>query len=247
MKTKKVAVVTGSSSGIGSAICETLLREGYKIYGISRGETSFDNHDFVWIRADLRDGKSYKGIGAAIEEDRINLLVNNAGVALEKSGLDFTDESFAEIFDLNLKAPIRLTQELKNKLAGGLVINVSSVSDRLVGEGYALYCSSKAALNVYFDVVALEEKEIKVISLLPSYVDTSLLRKLQAGKSFDWSSVMRSDQIAELIKNIADDNTGISSGARIIVVSDALKEDLVYNEDLWAYNVDTKQLFRPEN
>ena len=194
---KKVTIVTGSSSGIGKAIAALLLNLNYKVYGVSKSPSVFNNGNFIWVQADLTSENDLQRITKEIKDDSINILINNAGIAFEKGALAFTELEFRKIFDLNFKAPILFTQALKEKLNKGLVINISSVSDRLVGEFYALYCSSKAALNIYFDVVALEEKDMKIISILPSYVDTPLLRKLQENnKDFDWNLTMKPEQIA---------------------------------------------------
>ena len=239
----KVAVITGSSSGIGKAIAALLLNLNYKVFGVSKSPSVFNDKNFIWIQSDLTSENDLQRITQEIKEDSINVLINNAGTASEKEALAFTELEFRKIFDLNFKAPILLTQALKGRLSKGLIINISSVSDRLVGEFYALYCSSKAALNIYFDVVALEEKDMKIISILPSYVDTPLLRKLQENnKDFDWNLTMKPEQIAEFVGRVINDNEDLSSGAKVIVVSDSLKEDLEYNENLWGYNTSTKQL-----
>lgn len=241
----KTAVITGTSSGIGKAICDLLLNEGFKVYGISKTYSEVENQNFVWIEADLTDNNSYEQIPENIAEGYIDVLINNAGIAFEHRALDFSDQNFNRIFNLNFKAPILLTQALKEKIQNGLVINTSSVSDRLVGENYSLYCSSKSALNIYFDVIALEEINIKFLSILPSYVDTPLLRKLQENnKEFDWLSVIKAEEIAQFVGQLVKDNSSFPSGAKIIIVSDALREDLEYNENLWGYNVTTKKLLK---
>lgn len=239
---EKIAVVTGSSSGIGKAVTELLLKKEYKVYGISREAELINNSNFIQIEADLLDLVSYEEIKKAVTESRIDLLVNNAGVIIKQNGLEFTEDVFEKTIGTNFKAPILLTQALKDKLNGSLVVNVSSVSDRLVGEQSGLYCASKAALNKYFETMAIEEKGIKFVSILPSYVDTPLLHKLEDGHNFNWNEVIKPGEIAELIEKVISGEIKFSSGAKIIVVTDALKDDLEYNEDLWGYNVNTKML-----
>ena len=241
--TNKIAVVSGASSGIGRSITELLLKNGYRVYGISKDKSDLVHPNFAPIQIDLRESESYNKIASGISEAKIHILVNNAGVAFELNGLDFTVDKFNSIFDINFKAPILLTQALKEKIRGGIVINISSVSDRLVGEGYALYCSSKAAFSKYFEAVALEEKNIKFITFLPSYVDTPLLRKLQDGRDFAWQDIVKPEQVAEFAFS-AISNATLKSGAKVIIVSNSLKEDFEYNEDLWGYNADIKNLFR---
>lgn len=238
----KIAIITGSSSGIGKAITELLLENGYKTYGISRDEGTINNQNFVQIKADLLDFTFYEKVEKIINEPRIDLLVNNAGIIIKQKGLEFTEDIFEKTFGTNFKAPILLTQALKNKLNNSLVINISSVSDRLIGEGSGIYCASKAALNKHFETIALEEKTIKFVSILPSYVDTPLLHKLEDGNDFNWNEVIKPEEVALLVKKIADEEIKVFSGAKIIVVTEALAEDLKYDEDLWGYNVDSQIL-----
>lgn len=238
----KTAVITGTSSGIGKAITELLLENSYKVYGISRDDGTINNPNFIQIKADLLDSTFYKEIEKIINELHIDLLVNNAGVITKQKGLEFTEDIFEKTFGTNFKAPTLLTQALKNKLNNGLVINISSVSDRLVGEKFGVYCASKTALNKHFETIALEEKTIKFVSILPSYVDTPLLHKLEDGDDFNWSEVIKPKEIALLVKKIIDEEIKVSSGAKIIVVTNALIEDLKYDEDLYGYNVNSQTL-----
>lgn len=241
----KIAVITGTSSGIGESISNLLLSMGFKVYGISRTPSKNLHENFIWIRADITDPNSFAHIFDSIKENSVDILVNNAGTAFERGALNLNEESFERIFDLNFKAPILLTSVLKEKLQKGIVVNISSVSDRLVGENHALYCSSKAALNTYFDVVALEEKNIRIVSILPSYVDTPLLKRLHKNnKDFDWSLPMKPHEIADFIGQIINQEKDIPSGAKVIVAPEALKEDFLYDENLWGYNTTKKILYR---
>ncbi len=238
----KIAVITGSSSGIGKAITELLIENKYKVYGISREESVINNPNFTQIKADLLDLTFYEKVADLINEPYIDILINNAGIITKQKGLEFTEDIFKKTFGTNFKASILLTQAMKNKLNNSLVINISSVSDRLVGEESGIYCASKSALNKYFETIALEEKTIKFVSILPSYVDTPLLHRLEDGNDFNWSEVIKPEQIALLIKKIVGEEIKVSSGAKIIVVTEALKEDLEYDEDIWGYNVDSQAL-----
>ena len=216
-----------------------------KVYGISRKSSKFEHSNFTWIQVDLCEEKSYEIILSKIKEEKIDLLVNNAGVCFEVNGLEFTNNNFESMFFTNFRAPILLTQALKNKLNDGLVINISSVSDRIVGEKYGLYCSSKAALNKYFEIIALEEKQIKFISILPSFVDTPLLQVIQKDNNcFDWKGTLKPYQLADFVKSLIESVNKFTSGAKIIVVTNSLIDDLKYIEDLWGYNVDTKELYK---
>lgn len=238
----KTVVITGTSSGIGKALALSLLQKDFKVYGISRSNPQIDNPMFFWIQMDLTNYQEISLLKDKIAEEHIDILINNAGIAFEKPALEFSSVSFDQIFDLNFKAPIIVSQQLISKLQNGLIINISSISDRIPGEGFALYCASKAALNVYFDATAMEHKELKVINILPDYVDTPLLRKLQNNAPFDWNQTIKPKQIADFVVSIIENNVSIPSSSRIIIINNALKEDLDYKEVLWAYNTDTKKL-----
>src|SRR3990167_5919839 len=170
----KVAVVTGGSYGIGKSICEALLKNNFKVYGISRTKPSAQNNNFIWIKADLYNYIDIKSLADKIDEKKLDLLVNNAGTYVEELALNFSQGNFHKIFDLNFIAPICITKTLSKKLNNGLVINISSTSDRFAEEGSGLYCSSKSALNIFFDAFAIENKNIKVLNILPDYIDTPL-------------------------------------------------------------------------
>ena len=163
--TAKIAVVTGVSKGIGEAITNELLQNNFKVYGISRSKPKIKNDNFIHIPANITNQKLITTALSKIKEQQIDLLVNNAGVAIEKIGLPFPKEVFEKTFYTNFIAPITVTGILKDKLQNGMVINISSVSDRLVDPLYGMYCASKTALNRYFEALSLEETKIKFISM----------------------------------------------------------------------------------
>jgi len=239
----KIAVVTGASYGLGKSICEKLLQNNFKVYGISRTEPAISNSNLTWIKADLYNDLNIISLVHKITEKKIDLLVNNAGTHVEEAALSFSQENFHKIFDLNFIAPIRITKSLSTKLINGLIINISSTSDRFAEVGSGLYCASKSALNIYFDAVALENKKIKVLTILPDYVDTPLQHKLSdASKDFDWEKCVKPDDIACFIRDVTNGTYDLKSGARVIVVNNKAMNATKDPEKLFYYNVDIKKL-----
>lgn len=239
----KAAVVTGASYGLGEAICKQLVAKEFKVYGISRTRPSIDSNQFVWLKADLTHSLDITAIPTFIKETTVGLLVNNAGTAFEKLALDFTDDDFEKMYNLNFRSPIKLTKVLFPKLSHGLIINISSLSDRYPDPLYGLYGSSKAALNIYFETIAAENKTVKIINVLPSYIDTPLQHKVRGEhKEFDWNITMQPDQVAEIIPNIIANEKKIDSGTRIIVVSSALANEAKNPEKLLVFNINSKKL-----
>lgn len=239
----QVAVVTGASYGLGEAICKQLLVNQFKIYGISRTQPSIKNSQFFWFKADLTSSADIASVSTFIKERSIDILINNAGTAFEKPALDFTDDDFEKMYTLNFKTPIKLTQALFPKLSHGIIINISSISDRYPDPMYGLYASTKAALNIYFETIASENTNVKVINLLPSYIDTPLQHKLNDdNKGFDWNMPMKSDQVATVIPYIIADEKRIETGSRVLVVSTSMGNLTNNPEKLWVFNVDNQKM-----
>lgn len=241
----KIAVITGASYGLGKAICERLLSNGYKVYGISRSEPVTKDSKFNWIKADLAKSSDITSIVNLIHENSIEVLINNVGTAFEKPALDFSDEDFDKVFGLNFIAPIKVTKALFPKLESGLVINISSVSDRFPDPLWAMYGSSKTALNLYFETIAEEHKNVKVINLLPSYIDTPLQHQISDGnKDFSWNTCMKSEEVAGSVLYTINHREEFESGSRIIVTSNLLDDGDYQPEKLWVYNVSSSKVKR---
>ncbi|KFY06955.1 hypothetical protein V492_07584 [Pseudogymnoascus sp. VKM F-4246] len=161
----KVAIVTGASRGIGAGIALELARHGAKIVitytspGSSKGVDELISHindldngaSAIGIQADLRQIPTAQTIVEATLArfgPNIDILVNNAGVELVKPLQDITTSDFSYVYDLNVRAPLLLTQAVLPHLrAPGRIINISSVGARAGFKNLSVYCSSKAALE----------------------------------------------------------------------------------------------------
>lgn len=163
--TGKVAIVTGASRGIGAEIALELARRGASVLITFTSERSqgavddlvrqveqFDNgSQAAQVRADLRDSTAPSRIVEACLSAfgaHIDILVNNAGMELVKDIRSITVDDFSSVFDLNVRAPMLMTQAALDHLRRpGRVVNISSVGARSGFEKLSLYCASKAALE----------------------------------------------------------------------------------------------------
>ena len=238
----KTAVITGASSGIGKLLVDQLLNMGWKVYGISRTQPATESKNFIWVQCDLSKTDSISDKLKTISTPVIDLLVSNAGTAFEEPASCASRESYEKMFSVNVLAPMLLVSCLKEKIQESTIISVSSVADRLVEKNFALYCSSKAANTRYFESLADELSIAKIYTLLPDYVDTPMLQRLQKGREFDWSSTIKAADISKLILDLYNENIKIASGSNIIVVTDGLIGDLKSTEHLYGFNTDTKKL-----
>lgn len=241
----KIAVVTGASYGIGEAITDSLLKEGFKVYGLSRSKPAFKTESFVWLKCDLALPGDIKACADSIVEAQIDVLVSNAGVIYTENPLSVTEEIYDRTFSVNVLAPMLLVNELQHKIQTAHVLSVSSVSDRIPEASVPMYSSSKAANTMYFNTLAQELGNAKVVTLLPDYVDTPMQHRSNDGNSdFDWSATIQSVDIARLCMDIIEDKIDIETGSNIIIVTEKLKDDLVSVEKLYGFNTDSATLTR---
>lgn len=228
----KTAIVSGASYGLGKTVSEKLLGEGYKVYGISRSKPLIVNSNFVWIKADLTQPKEIAAIPERITEEKIDVLINNAGTCFLKKTLEYTDDDFEKMFSLNFKSPIKLATLLFSKLSHGLIINISSISDRYPDPEYGLYGSSKTALNLFFETMAAENPNTKIVNLLPNYIDTPLQHALSdTNKSFDWSQCMTIEEVGNSVMHAITQKEELKSGSRVIIIKEAFKDVSSYNPE----------------
>lgn len=164
----KVAIVTGASRGIGAGIALELAKRGAKVaitYTSSKSDastadlvkqiTEINHHGSstaaIAIKADLRIPSSAASI---VEQTthafgpHIDILVNNAGVEVVKPVQDVSIDDFAFVYDLNVRAPMLMLQQVLPFLrAPGRIVNIGSVGGRYGFKELSTYCSSKAALE----------------------------------------------------------------------------------------------------
>src|SRR5204863_106430 len=112
----KIAVLTGASYGLGETISKKLLTLGYKVYGVSRSRPNITSDKFVWIKANLLNDSELAAIFGKVPEQKINLLVNNVGTAFLKKTLEYTDDDFDRMFNLNFKIHAKITKLFFSRL-----------------------------------------------------------------------------------------------------------------------------------
>ncbi len=182
----RVVVITGGSGGIGLALCREFCARGDKVYSLSRRKN--DENPAVHITADISDDGSVKAAFEQIEEDRIDLLINNAGFGIS-GAIEFTEITEAESqFQVNFFGGLRCTQAALPKLrkARGRIINVSSAAAIFSIPFQAFYSASKAAVNSLTLALRNELRDfgITVCAVMPGDVKTGFTeqrRKSNAG------------------------------------------------------------------
>jgi NAD(P)-dependent dehydrogenase (short-subunit alcohol dehydrogenase family) len=178
----KVAVITGGNSGIGLALAQNLLNEDFCVLITSRsGEVTLSHPKLSVVKLDLKDEASIANSKIIIENlvSKVDLLINNAGIADDIHLLRPTLDSFKDTIAINLTGTIFFTEALLPLLSEeAVVVNISSemgLLAHLQPNAYA-YRISKAGINVYTKLLAqsYEGTGIKVLAIHPGWVRTKL-------------------------------------------------------------------------
>jgi 3-oxoacyl-[acyl-carrier protein] reductase len=190
----KVAIVTGSSRGIGRAIVERFAQDGAAVvvnYARSGGEardvvTSIEakSGKAIAIQADVSAVSDIRRLfrETITKFGRVDIVVNNAGASANPTPIaEVTEDDFDSTFAVFGRGPFFLMQEAARALPdGGRIINISTVGTALLPPFTSTYVGSKAAVEAFSAVLAAElaPRRIMVNCVLPGAVETKLLREL---------------------------------------------------------------------
>ena len=222
-----VAVVTGSSGGIGLATALALARNGYLTYATMRNLAKRNSIHLVaekqhlpirTVQLDVTNESSVKNAIQSIlsASRRIDLLVNNAGYGLTGAFEDIGIDEIKALYETNVFGVIRVTQEVLSsmrKQRSGRIINISSGAGRIGYPGGSAYVSSKFALEGLSESMAFEVEQfgIKIVLVEPGFVRTNfadnivIARKAQEPNSH-YSQMMQnlSSNRGKVLENSSD-------------------------------------------
>lgn len=185
----KVALVTGSSRGIGAATAKRLARDGYAITvncvvnrdlaaGVVRDIEAAGGRA-IWVQADVSDPSA---VGRLFQENErafggIDVVVSNAGIMRLAPFRDMSDADFSRMIDVNQKGSFFVLREAARRVRnGGRIITLSSSITQLRTPTYGPYAATKAAQELFANILAkeLEGRMISVNAMAPGVVDTTL-------------------------------------------------------------------------
>src|SRR5438045_3940792 len=181
MKLKNpVALVTGTSSGIGKATAERLATAGYKVYGTSRRGATSGQRAFEMLSLDVTSDESVAAAVHALlrSESRLDLLVNNAGFSVAPAGAEESSiEQARAIFETNFFGIVRMTRAVvphMRRQGSGRIVNIGSVFGFLPAPYMALYAATKHAVEGYSESLdhELRNRGIRVSVVEPANTST---------------------------------------------------------------------------
>ena len=178
----RVALVTGANKGIGRAIAERLLRDGFAL-GFATREPDEETANELRalgevheVSGDLTDAEVPVRLVREVAEHfgRIDVLVNNAGLSTAKPALELTVEDFDQTFDVDVRAAFLASQEAARRMTdGGVIVNITSVHEHVPRPGFAVYAPAKAALGMMTRSLALElAPKVRVVAVAPGAIAT---------------------------------------------------------------------------
>jgi NAD(P)-dependent dehydrogenase (short-subunit alcohol dehydrogenase family) len=232
---QKVAVVTGSSTGIGLETSVSLARNGFLTYATVRNldrssmiKTIADKETLPIkvVQLDVTENASVNNAIQTIasEAGRIDVLVNNAGYGLGGAFEDLLVEEIKDLYETNVFGPIRVTQAvlpIMRKQRSGIIVNLSSGAGLFGYPGGSAYVSSKFAIEGLSESMAyeLEQFGIKVVLIEPGFIKTNFASAMVIAKKAQDPSSPYSQMMQKIAAN---SNEMVKNGSPVDVVSKAI-------------------------
>lgn len=235
----KVALITGGTGGIGTAICIKLANMGIKIATNFRNKERAEKwqqdikdkgYDAKIYHTDVTDYDACENLFKEIENDMgaVNILVNNAGITRDSTLRKMTKEQWDTIINTNLNSLFNTSKHVINKMIAngwGRVINISSINGQKGQLGQTNYAASKAGMHGFTKSLAQEvaHKGITVNTVSPGYIATDMVMAVKEEirqSIIDQIPVGRlgkPEEIAALVAFLASDDAGFITGTNFSI------------------------------
>lgn len=163
----KVVLITGGSSGIGKSVGEFLQDKGYKVFGTSRNPKNYSNSKFPIVALDVTKPETISTCIAEVlkQENRIDVLINNAGAGITGPIEEIPDAEIKRNFETNFFGPINVikaTLPIMRAQNFGLIINITSIAGYMGLPFRGVYSASKGALEIITEAFRMELKDFNI-------------------------------------------------------------------------------------
>jgi len=232
----KTAFVTGGSGGIGSAICTRFAREGARVVAADLSPAAETAQGVDFVDYDVTDEQACRQTFDTLGErwNSLDILVNAAGIEIEKTIEQTSLEEWNRIFAINVTGTFltcKFALPLLRRSAGASVVNFGSYDGFIADPGLAAYCATKGAVHALTRAMACDHgpEGIRVNAVCPGYVNTPMLQSF-FGDSGDIESLKQAvrdvhpvrsygepEDIANLVNWLASDEARYASGQLWII------------------------------
>lgn len=239
---KQTVIVTGASKGIGRAIAIQLVKSGYEVHGVyysSKDEADklAQEYGIIVHQADLSQREQTLGLAEDLSSLQIHALVNDAGI-FEMDKLDDMDYAvWDKTLEVNLTAPLILSQKLsKSMSAGSSIVNIASTDGMIGAFDGTSYAASKAALmNITKSLgIHLGPKNIRVNAVAPGWIDTDMVSEAPAEASQEMTPLGRNgkpEEVANIVEFLISDKASYINGETIVVDGGLINVDYVLKKE----------------
>jgi 3-oxoacyl-[acyl-carrier protein] reductase len=232
-----VALVSGGSRGLGAALVAGFLARNFRVATCSRRDSEFIAEmsrtraaNFHWASV---DGHDRDALGLFVRQvadrfGRVDVLVNNAGIAAEGVLATMGTDDIADVIEVNLTAAVilaRAAARVMLRQGSGCIINISSVNAIRGHDGVAAYSASKAALDGLTRSLARElgPRRIRVNSVAPGYFDSDMVQdmsdeqKQRIARRTPLRRLARIEEVASAVLFLASDEASFITGQTLVV------------------------------
>ena len=185
----KVVVITGTSKGIGKFLVQYYLLKNYIVIGCSRTKSSINDKNYRHFDLDVCDEKAIVEMIRSIKKEfgKIDILLNNAGIASMNHFITTSYQSVQNIFATNFFGTFLFSREVSKimmKQKYGRIVNFTTVASPLKLNGEAIYAASKTAIENFTQIIAKEVATygITVNAIGPTPIETDLIKTIPKGK-----------------------------------------------------------------
>jgi acetoacetyl-CoA reductase len=232
----RVALVTGGTRGIGAAITKMLAESGASVAaGYSKGEESAKKFQSEMkakgAKLSVHQGRvdDVEDCNRVVKEvldefGRVDYLVNNAGITIDKTVRKMTSDDWRHVLDVNLSGAFNMTKALLEHMierGSGRVVNISSVIGETGNVGQANYAASKAGLFGFTKSLALEmaQRGITVNSVAPGFIETEMVAAIPEAalakvvEKIPQRRLGRPEEVARVVRFLLEDDASYITGA----------------------------------
>ena len=237
--TNRVALVTGASRGIGQAITQRLISDGYTVIGTATSDHGADKisaaiigagGDGAGMKLDVSNGESIDEVVKSIASGFGTpvILINNAGITRDNLLMRMKDDEWNDIISTNLSSVFRMSKACLRgmmKARYGRIVNITSVVGATGNAGQANYSAAKAGMIGFGKSLAREvgSRNITVNSVAPGFIDTDMTRALAEEQtsallaSIPLARLGNVDEIAHAVAFLVSDSAGYITGETLHV------------------------------
>lgn len=236
---QRIALVTGATGGLGTAMCQRLFKDGFKVVGNYRNaekarlwmeDRKKEGYEIQLLEGDVSD---YESVGKMIKEIQekcgpIDILVNNAGITRDRPFHKMSKEDWDEVIATNLTSVFNCTRHVIDGMrerGHGRIINISSVNGQRGQFGQCNYSAAKAGMHGFTKTLAMEVagKGITVNTISPGYIATDMVLAVredvrnQIISQIPIGRLGGTDEIAHLVSFLASDAASFITGANYAI------------------------------